>query len=165
MRTSLSSGENIATVVLHSVKHIQDRLAYAYHDGEWWRLNLWNPALDRRIPQRDHEPSGRHVANFAHLSTDWLREAVKWWLSVQLLTEQYVWSSVKSRLDGQLRTWIRGFVDHLNNHSTLAGVNKGGKLAKNSRRSPFPEPLEYQPPRAGSCQARVFTPKWSYSQP
>lgn len=158
VRTNLSSGENIATIVLHSVKHIQDRLAYAYHDGEWWRLNLWNPTLDRRIPQREHEPSGRHVANFAHLTTDWLREAVKWWLSVQLLTEQYVWSSVKSRMDTmkrfqwyidqagctgpqlvsspeQLRTWVRGFVDHLNSHSTLSGVNKGGKLAKNSRRS------------------------------
>ncbi|WP_345680227.1 tyrosine-type recombinase/integrase [Yinghuangia aomiensis] len=153
VRAGLSSGENIATVVLHSVKHIQDRLAYAYHDGEWWRLNLWNPALDRRILQRDHEPSGRHVANFVHLRADWLREAVKWWLSVQLSTERYVWSSVKSRMDTMKRfqayidrvgctgpllvssPWVRGFVDHLNGYSALSGADKGGRLAKNSRRS------------------------------
>ncbi|MGX1854062.1 tyrosine-type recombinase/integrase [Streptomyces sp. NPDC055299] len=158
MRTDASRNRKLATHVLHSVKHLQDRLAHAYHDGEWWRLNVWNPGLDRRIPQREHEPHGRAVANFSQLTKDWFREAAKWWLSVQLSTERYVWSSVKSRLDHlkwfqwyidqagcsgpqlvdspeQLRPWLRGFVDSLNSHTAMTGPNKGGRLSKNSRRS------------------------------
>lgn len=158
MRTDASRNARLVTHVLNSVKHLQDRLAHAYHDGEWWRLDVWNPSLDRRIPQREHEPWGRSVANFSQLTTDWFREAAKWWLSVQLSTERYVWSSVKSRLDhlkwfqwyidqvgcggpqlvespDQLRTWLRGFVDSLNSHITMTGPNKGGRLSKNSRRS------------------------------
>ncbi|MEU8272438.1 hypothetical protein AB0B89_35465 [Sphaerisporangium sp. NPDC049002] len=160
MRTNPSGNADLATLVLHSVKHLQDRLAYAYHDGEWWRLNVWNPSLDRRIPQREHEPHGRSVANFSQLTTDWFREAAKWWLSVQLLTERYVWSSVKSRLDHlkwfqwyidqagcagpqlvdspeQLRPWLRGLVDSLNSHTAMTGPNKGGRLSKSSRRGPL----------------------------
>lgn len=144
----------------HAIKHLQDRLAHAYHEGEWWRLNVWNPALDRRVPQREHEPNGRKVANFAQLTTEWLREAAKWWLSVQLSTERYVWSSVKSRLDhlkwlqwyidqagcagpylvaspDALRPWLLGLVDSLNSHQVTMGPNKGGRLAKNSRRGPL----------------------------
>ncbi|MFD4791629.1 tyrosine-type recombinase/integrase [Streptomyces sp. NPDC058459] len=158
MRTDASRNARLGTHVLNSVKHLQDRLAHGYHDGEWWRLDVWNPSLDRRIPQREHEPWGRSVANFSQLTTDWFREAAKWWLSVQLLTERYVWSSVKSRLDhlkwfqwyidqvgcsgpqlvdspDQLRTWLRGFVDSLNSHITMTGPNTGARLSKNSRRS------------------------------
>ncbi|WP_121711915.1 tyrosine-type recombinase/integrase [Streptomyces sp. E5N91] len=158
MRTDASRNVRLGTHVLNSVKHLQDRLAHAYHDGEWWRLDVWNPGLDRRIPQREHEPWGRSVANFSQLTTDWFRESAKWWLSVQLSTERYVWSSVKSRLDhlkwfqwyidqvgcsgpqlvdslDRLRPWLRGFVDSLNNHTVMSGPNKGGKLSKNSRRS------------------------------
>ncbi|WP_238697098.1 hypothetical protein [Streptomyces sp. E2N166] len=157
MRTNASANPHLPGFVENGLKHLQDRLAHAYHDGEWWLLNVWNPALDRRIPQREHEPYGRTVANFSQLTTDWFREAAKWWLSVQLSTERYVWSSVKSRLDHlkwfqwyidragcvgphlvaspeELRTWLRGFVDLLNNHTAMTGANKGGRLAKNSRR-------------------------------
>lgn len=146
--------------VLHSIKHFQDRLAYAYHDGPWWRLNVWNPRLDRRIPQREHEPNGGLVANFSHLTTDWLREAAKWWLSVALSTQRYVWSSVKSRLDGLkwfqwyieqagccgpalvtdpglLRPWLRGFRDSLHEHTVMHGPNKGRRLGTNGLRRPL----------------------------
>ncbi|MET9089665.1 tyrosine-type recombinase/integrase [Streptomyces sp. NPDC004237] len=155
-----SSNAHLPALVLHSVKHLQDRLAHAYHEGEWWQLNVWNPGLDRRIPQREHEPEGRRVVNFSQLTTDWFREAAKWWLSVQLSTERYVWSSVKSRLDHlnwlhwyikqagcagpqlvsspeDLRPWLLGLVDALNSHTALSGPNKGGRLAKNSRRGPL----------------------------
>ncbi|MDH6222952.1 tyrosine-type recombinase/integrase [Streptomyces pseudovenezuelae] len=160
MCTTPAANTHLPTLVLHSVKHLQDRLAYAYHDGEWWRLNLWNPSLDRRIPQREHQPEGRRVVNFSQLTTDWFREAAKWWLSVQLSTERYVWSSVKSRLDHlnwlnwyieqagcagpqlvdspeDLRPWLLGLVDALNSHTALTGPNKGSRLAKNSRRGPL----------------------------
>lgn len=160
MRTHTSANPHLPGWVENGLKHVQDRLAHAYHDGEWWRLNVWNPALDRRIPQREHEPNGRTVANFSQLTTGWFREAAKWWLSVQLSTERYVWSSVKSRLDHlkwfqwyideagcagpqlvdspeKLRPWLLGFVTSLNSHTAMTGPNKGGRLAKNSRRGPL----------------------------
>ncbi len=160
MRANISANAHLPSYVENGLKHLQDRLAHAYHDGEWWRLNVWNPALDRRIPQREHEPHGRTVANFSQLTTSWFREAAQWWLSVQLSTERYVWSSVKSRLDHlkwfqwyidqagcvgpqlvdspeKLRPWLRGFVDSLNSHTAMTGPNKGGRLAKNSRRGPL----------------------------
>lgn len=146
--------------VEHGLTRIQDRLVYAYHDGDWWRLNVWNPLLDKRIPQREHEPSGRNRANFSHLTTDWLREAVKWWLATKLINGHYVWSSVKSRVDHfkwfqwyldevgcvgpqlvndlrELRPMMRGFVEALRQHKAMTGPNKGQQLAKNGLRQPL----------------------------
>ncbi|MEV3986246.1 site-specific integrase [Nonomuraea sp. NPDC049758] len=160
MRTNTTANAYLPAWVENGLKHLQDRLAHAYHGGEWWRLNVWNPALDGRIPQREHEPQGRTVANFSQLTTDWFREAAKWWLSVQLSTERYVWSSVKSRLDHlkwlqwyideagcagpqlvdspeKLRPWLLGFVESLNSHTAMTGPNKGGRLSGNSRRGPL----------------------------
>lgn len=142
------------------IKRLQDRLALAYHRGEWWRLDVWNPDLDPRIPRRAHEPNGRQRANFSHLTTPWLREAAKWWLFVGLTSERYVWTSVKSRLDhfkwlqryinavgctgpqltddvGDLRPWVRGFIDSIRQHVVTVGPNEGGRLAKNGLRQPL----------------------------
>jgi integrase len=139
------------------LRRLQDVLVYPYHRGDWWRLNVWNPQLDRRVPQRDHEPSGRNIANFSHLRSDWLREAAKWWLSVCLETERYTWSSMKSRLDGlkwlqrylddagdagptlvadrdQLRPFIRGFVAAIRGHVVTRGSRAGRPLAANPHR-------------------------------
>lgn len=97
-------GQPVGTPVnermLYQLRRWQDELVYSYHRGEWWRLDVWNPLLDPRIPQRDHEPNGRNVLNFAHLSSPWLREAAKWWLGDALESGRYTWSSLKSRNDG-----------------------------------------------------------------
>jgi integrase len=139
------------------IRRWQNVLVYAYHRGEWWRLDVWNPMLDRRVPQRQHEPQGQHVGNFSHLHTDWLREAAKWWMSIQLETGHYSWSTVKTRLDGlkwlqrhlddegdagptlvkdddELRDWSRRFVQRLRVHITQAGPNKGNPLGNQQRR-------------------------------
>ena len=94
---------------LPMIRRLQDVLVYPYHRGDWWRLNVWNPQLDRRVPQRDHEPSGRNSANFSRLHSDWLREAAKWWLSICLETERYTWSSMKSSLDAL--KWLQRYID------------------------------------------------------
>lgn len=118
---------------------------------------MWNPQLDPRVPQREHEPSGRHVANFSHLRSDWLREAAKWWLSICLETERYTWSSLKTRLDGlkwiqrhldqvgdagpalvvdrdQLRPFVRGFLTAIRSHTVTVGPRTGRSLAANPHR-------------------------------
>lgn len=143
---------------LSTLRRLQDVLVYPYHRGEWWRLDVWNPQLDRRVPQRDHEPSGRSIANFSHLHSDWLREAAKWWLSICLETERYSWSTLKTRLDGlkwlqryldqvgdagpclttdpdALRPFIRGFLASIRDHVVNTGPRKGKSLAGNPHRA------------------------------
>ena len=57
-------GPSVDTDALHRLRQLQDVLVYPYHQGQWWELNVWNPQLDSRIPQREHEPHGRNVAEF-----------------------------------------------------------------------------------------------------
>lgn len=143
---------------LHTIRRLQDVLVYPYHRGNWWQLNVWNPQLDPRVPQRDHEPLGRSSANFSHLTSDWLREAAKWWLSTCLETERYSWSTMKTRLDGlkwlqryldeagdagpplvvdpdELRPFVRGFLAGVRSHRVTSGPRTGQPLAANPRRA------------------------------
>ena len=67
------------------------------------------PMLDPRIPQREHEPHGRNASNFSRLTSPWLREGAKLWLSANLSTGTMTWSSVITRLD-HLK-WLQRHVD------------------------------------------------------
>jgi integrase len=157
MRGTVELGASNDAKASAGLKRFQDVLVYAYHRGEWWRLDVWNPVLDERVPRRPHEPQGRHVANFSHLTADWLREAAKWWLSICLETERYVWSSLKSRLDAlkwlqrhvddhgcagphlvddphDLRSFVRALADLLRAHRVQTGPTRGEPLSKNVRR-------------------------------
>ena len=102
-------GKNVADKARGSLRRWHDLLAYAYHDGEWWRLDVWNPVLDIRVPQRPHEPSGTHIANFSRLTSPWLREGAKMWLSDGLQSGVYSWSTIKSRLDSL--QWLQRAID------------------------------------------------------
>jgi integrase len=140
----------------HRIGQLLDVLIYAYHRGDWWELDVWNPRLDARIPRRDHEPFGSHVANFSRLSP-WLRGAAKLWLSHSLATGRYTWSSVKSRLDAlkwlqrhidaetdagpilvddefALRGFVVRFCDRITSHRVERGTRAGQPLGKNPRR-------------------------------
>lgn len=160
MRLGGAAGAACETAIRQRLTAIQDRLVYGYHQGDWWRLNVWNPLLDSRIPRREHEPSGRCKANFSHLTTDWFREGVKWWLSVQLLNGTYVWTSVRSRIDHfkwfqwfidetgcvgphlvddvrDLRPMMRKFAAGLRQHKVMVGPTKGKTLSPNGLRQPL----------------------------
>nr|WP_042185172.1 tyrosine-type recombinase/integrase [Kibdelosporangium sp. MJ126-NF4]CEL16584.1 Mobile element protein [Kibdelosporangium sp. MJ126-NF4]CTQ89065.1 Mobile element protein [Kibdelosporangium sp. MJ126-NF4] len=140
-----------------ALKRCQDRLAHAYHDGQWWQLDVWNPAMDTRIPVREHEPNGRHVTNFSRLNTEWLREGAKWWLGIALSSGQYTWSTLKTRVDSlkwleryidqigcagpqlvadphELRPWVRGFLETVRQHRVVTGPTKGKPLGMVVRR-------------------------------
>ena len=144
--------------VVSIIKRFQDVLVYPYHNREWWRLDVWNPLLDPRIPRRDHEPSGRNIVNFSRLTSPWLREAAKLWLSICLETERYTWSTLKTRLDAlkwlqrqidaagdrgpglvedpaDLRGWVRQLITSLNGYRIASGARVGLPLNKNPRRA------------------------------
>lgn len=151
-------GASVDSYALGRLRQLQDVLVYPYHRGQWWELNVWNPQLDRRIPQRKHEPLGRNVVNFSHLTSDWLREGAKLWLSANLCAGTMTWSTLKTRLNNlkwlqhhidqwgdegpclttdphALRPFIRGFCEMLLSHRTPDGKNNAGQpLAKNPRR-------------------------------
>ncbi len=142
----------------HRLRQLQDVLVYPYHQGHWWELNVWNPQLDPRIPQREHEPHGRNASNFSRLTSPWLREGAKLWLSANLSTGTMTWSSVITRLDhlkwlqrhvdqcgdqgpclttdpDQLRPFIRSFCEMLLAYRIAPWrPNAGQPLGKNPRR-------------------------------
>ena len=93
----------------HRLRQLQDILVYPYHQGDWWELNVWNPKLDPRIPQREHEPWGNNVANFSYLTIPWLRDGAKLWLSASLSNGTMTWSSVRTRLDNL--KWLQRHID------------------------------------------------------
>ncbi|MCJ0980465.1 tyrosine-type recombinase/integrase [Rhodococcus sp. ARC_M12] len=150
-------GESAFSNGTYRLGHMAAVLGYAYHRDPWWQLNVWNPILDPRVPQRDHEPQGGTVLHFTNLTSTWLREGAKYWLSAGLATERYTWSTVRSRLDAlkwlqryidnvgdegpcltadphKLRGFIRGFCDLLLAHRIESGPRSGLALAKNPRR-------------------------------
>lgn len=143
---------------LARLREFHDLLVYPYHRGAWSELDVWNPLLDRRIPQRPHEPHGRNIVNFSHLTSEWLREGAKLWLAANLSSGTMTWSTVKTRLNNlkwfqryidrygdhgplltaepqQLRPFIRGFCDMLLAYRiTGNGPSAGQPLKKNPRR-------------------------------
>jgi integrase len=141
-----------------TVARLLDILAYVYHPGPWWKLNVWNPLLDTRIPLREHEPMRHNVIYFSHLTTPWLREAAKWWLSRSLERDLYTWSTVHARqhslvwfqryldlrgsdgphlVDDQRRlsAWVQGFREWLNRQNATTGPRKGQRLGAIQRRA------------------------------
>lgn len=151
-------GPSVDTHALHRLRQMQDVLVYPYHRGQWWELNVWNPQLDPRIPQREHEPNGRNVVNFSHLTSQWLREGAKLWLSASLSGGTLTWSSIRARVDNlkwlqrhidergdqgpclttdphQLRPFVRSFCEMLLTHRISDGQRNAGQLlGKNPRR-------------------------------
>ena len=135
-----------------------DTLAHVYHTGHWWELDVWNPDFDPRIPLREHEPHRHKTGYFHHLTTPWLRQATKFWLSRQLERDVYTWSTIVDRrydliwfqryidlvgCDGshltdeqaKLGPWIQDFRQWLRNRKCASGPRKGQPLSETRRRA------------------------------
>ena len=108
--------------------HMVAVLGYAYHRGPWWELNVWNPSLDPRVPQRDHEPIGSTTMHFTNLTSLWMREGAKYWLSAGLSAERYSWSTIKSRLDAL--KWLQRYIDTTADQGLRHRQGGFGKLAQ-----------------------------------
>ncbi|MGF1427039.1 tyrosine-type recombinase/integrase [Kitasatospora sp. LaBMicrA B282] len=163
-----------------------DLLVHVYHQGDWWELNVWNPLLDTRIPLREHEPQRNNLAYFSHLTTSWLQQAAKWWLSRQLERGVYTWSTVQARLhslvwfqryldltgcDGpqirddhhELGQWVQGFRQWMGRQKAATGPNKGSTLGAIQRRAAMTSPEQlyrfmFEEQQAAS--AELGEPRW-----
>jgi hypothetical protein len=73
-------------------------LEAAYDTREWWQREVWRPAEDPRIPQRDHEPRGRESIGFTRFTAPWLRTGLQWFGKSVLETGQMAWSTLLQRV-------------------------------------------------------------------
>ncbi len=137
---------------LAAFRVVHELVSLRYDKREWWRRDVWNPAVDKRIPLREHEPNGHHLVSFLPITHDWLREAAKWHCKVSLETGQLTWSSVMARVvslqdfDAYLRTagidvpWLADgvsgpravmldYLGHLRQQKRQTGARKGQPLS------------------------------------
>jgi integrase len=80
----------------------------AYDRRPWWRREVWNLALDPRIPRRPHEPAGAQGLYFHQLEPAWLRLGMQWWFKVALETGALTWTTLRS-----IRSGLQVFADWL----------------------------------------------------
>jgi Phage integrase family len=73
-------------------------LEAAYDTRAWWQREVWRPAEDPRIPQRDHEPRGRESIGFTRFTAPWLRAGLQWFGKSVLETGQMTWSTLLQRV-------------------------------------------------------------------
>ena len=77
-------------------------LSVAYDPRPWWQREVWDPGIDPRIPQRLHEPRGRHARHFDRIAIGWLRRGLQWYCKVGLETGGLSWGTVQLRIDSAL---------------------------------------------------------------
>jgi integrase len=84
-------------------------LKITYSPAEWWRHDIWDPAVDPRIPRRAHEPRGSHRITFTGIEPRWLAEGMKFYLHLRLETGYWSWTSALAH-----RSWVdTGLVEFL----------------------------------------------------
>ncbi len=84
--------------VAYEIQRYSRVLDAAYDTREWWQREVWRPAEDPRIPQRDHEPRGRESIGFTRFSAPWLRAGLQWFGKSVLETGQMAWSTLMQRV-------------------------------------------------------------------
>ncbi|MCX4750313.1 tyrosine-type recombinase/integrase [Kitasatospora sp. NBC_01287] len=126
----------------------------AYDQRAWWQREVWDPALDPRIPRRTHEPQGDHSLYFHQMQPLWLRHGVQWYLRVSLETGDMTWSTARARRSGlqvfadwiadrqpapspwlgedpaAVRVFMLDFLSHVRAQIARAGPNRGKPLSR-----------------------------------
>src|SRR5260370_7496244 len=84
--------------VAYELQRYSRVLAAAYDTRDWWQREVWRPAEDTRIPQRDHEPRGRESIGFTRFTAPWLRTGSQWFGKSALETGQMSWAPLMQRV-------------------------------------------------------------------
>jgi integrase len=98
-RTSTLPGAATARDMREQLGRCHRLLTAAYDTRPWWMRDVWDPSLDSRIPQRVHEPRGRHSIHFDRIGTGWLRRGAQWYCKVGLETGALSWGTAQLRVD------------------------------------------------------------------
>ncbi|MGW1160196.1 tyrosine-type recombinase/integrase [Streptomyces sp. NPDC002519] len=67
------------------------------NEGPWWKLDVWYPRCDPRIPLRAREPKASERCSPGQVDIPWLRETIKFCLGTALESGALTWSTVTKR--------------------------------------------------------------------
>jgi integrase len=98
-RTDALPGSATAKDMRQQLTRCHRLLTAAYDTRPWWLREVWDPNLDPRIPQRVHEPRGRHSIHLDRIATGWLRGGAQWHCKVGLETGALSWGTAQLRVD------------------------------------------------------------------
>src|SRR5260370_39925781 len=84
--------------VAYELQRYSRVLEAAYDTRDWWQREVWRPAEDPRIPQRDHEPRGGESIGFTRFTAPWLRTGLQWFGKSVLETGQMAWTTLMQRV-------------------------------------------------------------------
>lgn len=109
-------------------------LAARLHDGAWWELDTWHPRCDPRIPLRPREPGRSVGCSPGEARIPWVRDAIKWHLSVLLESGTLTWSTLTNQRSQALLRFSR-WLESLPDPAAAAGdPQQAGALAADFRR-------------------------------
>jgi len=107
----------------------------AYDRRPWWRREVWNLALDPRIPRRPHEPAGAQGLYFHQLEPAWLRLGMQWSIrsGLQVFAD---WLGQRGPVPpwlcddpAEVRVLMLEFLGHVRGLTARSGPNLGKPLS------------------------------------
>lgn len=103
------------------------------NEGPWWELDTWHPRCDPRIPQREHEPVASAGCPPGAIGLPWVRNAVKWHLSVLLESGALTWSTLAGQRVSSLRRFGRWLDTLAEPAAGIRDLSQAGPLAASFR--------------------------------
>jgi integrase len=143
--------------VAYEIQRYSRVLEAAYDTRDWWQREVWRPAEDPRIPQRDHEPRGRESIGFTRFSAPWLRTGLQWFGKSVLETGQMAWSTLVQRVGAMtefdaflarrgsfppnladdpaaVRALMRDYLAHVSTRRVARGTRAGEPISASQRK-------------------------------
>lgn len=109
-------------------------LAARLHDGAWWELDTWHPRCDPRIPLRPREPGRSVGCSPGEARIPWVRNAIKWHLSVLLESGALTWSTLTNQRSQALLRFARWLESLPDPAAAVADRPQAGVFAADFRR-------------------------------
>jgi hypothetical protein len=109
-------------------------LAARLHDGAWWELDTWHPRCDPRIPLREREPCRSVGCSPGEARIPWVRNAIKWHLSVLLESGALTWSTLTCQRSQALLRFARWLESLPDPAAAVGDAQQAGVFAADFRR-------------------------------
>ena len=138
-------------------------LAARLHDGAWWELDTWHPRCDPRIPLRPREPCRSVGCSPGEARLPWVKNAIKWHLSVLLESGALTWSTLTCQRSPALLRFARWLESLAEPAAAIGDPQQAGVFAAAFRRwagDPAHRSSAGRPPAAVSA-GKVNLDLWS----
>lgn len=93
----------------HVIARLYRAVVAQNHQTAWWQTDIWDLVRDPRIPRHTHQTRATVRVHWGDIEPSWLRDAVRWWLAMQLSRGSISWStavSYKSELSANLSPFL-----------------------------------------------------------